>query len=327
MNDIGWKIIGLGQLALLLEASSPKPGNVNRTACFSDMDYRNFLTSASLLSRGLHECTARGIALAKGKLEPTEIGLGELIHMCVMDSLTGLNHTNTILGSILLYVPLTVAITASLSDEPKFSVERIRKYIKIITEHTTVQDATELYEAFRLTQPGGRMIKEDPQWSNLHRRYDFDNPSAIENLIEDDVSLTDVFRMSSDVDEISSEWSNGFQRTLLEVLPYLNKVATKLEDLEEGIVRTFVWLLALRPDGLIVKKAGRDRAEEIQHLAKITMDNWSEEQGPEELINSLDSVLREEGNLLNPGTTADIVSIAAFCRLVSSRKPAEPFMV
>ena len=321
MNDIGWKIIGLGQLALLLEASSPKPGNVNRTACFSDMDYRNFLTSASLLSRGLHECTERGIALAKEELKPAEIGLGELIRMCVRDSLTGLNHTNTILGSILLYVPLTVAITASLSDEPNFSVTRIQDYIRIITEHTTVKDATHLYEAFHLTQPGGRMIKEDPKWSNLHNRYDFDNPSAIKNLITDNVSLTDVFRMSSDVDEISSEWSNGFERTLLEVLPYLSKVATKLEDLEEGIVRTFVWLLAQRPDGLIVKKAGRDRADEIQHLAKTTMEGWSEEQGPEKLINNLDMVLRKEGNLLNPGTTADIVSIAAFCRLVSLTFP------
>ena len=321
MNDIGWKIIGLGQLALLLEASSPKPGNVNRTACFSDMDYRNFLTSASLLSRGLHESATRGIALAKGNLEPSEIGLGELIRFCVMDSLTGLNHTNTILGSILLYVPLTVSMTASLSDDPRFSVERIRKYVKIITEQTTVKDATDLYEAFHLTRPGGRMIKEDPHWSSLHRRYDFDNPNAIENLVEDNVSLTDVFRMSADVDEISSEWSNGFQRTLLKVLPYLKKVTTKLEDLEEGIVRTFVWLLAQRPDGLIVKKAGRDRAVEIQQLARTTMDNWSEEQGPESLINSLDRVLREEGNLLNPGTTADIVSIAAFCRLVNLTFP------
>jgi triphosphoribosyl-dephospho-CoA synthase len=285
------------------------------------MDYRNFLTSASLLSRGLHESATRGIALAKGNLEPSEIGLGELIHFCVMDSLTGLNHTNTILGSILLYVPLTVAMTASLSDDPRFSVERIREYVKTITDQTTVRDAMELYRAFQLTRPGGRMIKEDPQWSSLHHRYDFDNPNAIENLVEDNVSLTDVFRMSADVEEISSEWSNGFQRTLLEVLPYLNKVTTKLEDLEEGIVRTFVWLLAQRPDGLIVKKAGRDRAEEIQQLARTTMDNWSEDQGPESLINSLDRVLREEGNLLNPGTTADIVSIAAYCRLVNLTFP------
>ena len=321
MSDIVWKIIGLGQLSLLLEASSPKPWNVNRTACFSDMDYRNFLTSASLVSRGLHESATRGVALARRNLEPSDIGLGELIHFCVKDSLTGLNHTNTILGSILLYVPLTVAMAASLTDEPRFSIERIHHYIRTITKHTTVEDSTNLYKAFQLTHPGGRMVKEDPRWSNLHRRYDFDNPRAIEHLIEDNVCLTDVFQMSAQVDEISNEWSNGFHRTLGEVLPYLSEVTSKLEDLEEGIVRTFVWLLAQRPDGLIVKKAGRDRAEEIQLLAKSTMDNWSEEEGTENLIISLDRILREEGNLLNPGTTADIISVATFCRLVNITFP------
>ncbi len=165
------------------------------------------------------------------------------------------------------------------------------------------------------------MIKEDSERSDLHRRYDFDNPKAIENLVEDDVSLADLFKMSSQVDEISNEWSNGFQRTLGEVLPYLSKVSTQLDDLEEGIVRSFVWLLAQRPDGLIVKKAGRKRAKEIQLLAQTTMKNWSEEEGPENLIISLDKILREEGNLLNPGTTADIVSAATFCRLVNITFP------
>lgn len=321
MNDIVWKIVSLGQLSILLEASSPKPGNVNRNACFSDMDYRNFLTSASLLSRGLHESATKGIALAKGNLDPSELQLGELIHICVRDSLTGLNHRNTILGSILLYVPLTVAMAASLADMPKFSVHRIRQYIQTIIEHTSVADSTNLYRAFKLTQPGGRMIKEDPEWSDLHHRYDFDNQKVIENLVEDNVSLADLFKMSSQIDEISNEWSNGFQRTLGEVLPYLSNVSTELDNLEEGIVRSFVWLLARRPDGLIVKKVGRKRAEEIQLLAETTMNNWNETEGPENLIISLDKILREEGNLLNPGTTADIVSAATFCRLVSLTYP------
>lgn len=321
MSDILWKIVGLGQLSLLLEASSPKPGNVNRTANFSDMDYRNFLASASLLSRGLHDSAAKGIELAKGTIEPSYVGLGNLIHICVEDSLTGLNHRNTIHGSILLYVPLTVSISASLYEEPTFSVDRIRKYIQLVINQTTVNDATDLYRAFQLTNLGGRKIKEDPKWSDLHRRYDFDNPKAIQNLIEDKITLTQIFRMSTDVDEISSEWSNGFQRILEEIFPYLSKITSKLEDLEEGIVRTFVWLLAKRPDGLIVKKAGRKRAVEIQQLARDTMENWSVEEGPENLITRLDEVLREEGNLLNPGTTADIVSVATFCRLVSLSFP------
>ena len=321
MDDIVWKIVGLGQLSLLFEASSPKPGNVNRTACFSDMDYRNFLASASLLSRGLYESATKGVALARGNIEPSEVNLGDLIHICVKDSLTGVNQTNTILGSILLYVPLIVATAASLVEVPRFSVKRIRQYSQSIIDHTSVADATNLYRAFKLTRPGGSMIKEDSEWSDIHRRYDFDNPKAIENLVEDEVSLADLFKMSSQVDEISNEWSNGFQRILGEALPYLSKVSTQLDDLEEGIVRSFVWLLAQRPDGLIVKKAGRKRAKEIQLLAKMTMKNWSEEEGPENLIVSLDEILRKEGNLLNPGTTADIVSAATFCRLVDMTYP------
>ena len=321
MDDIVWKIVGLGQLSLLLETSSPKPGNVNRTACFSDMDYRNFLASASLLSRGLYESAKKGVALARGTIEPSEVDLGDLIHICVKDSLTGVNQTNTILGSILLYVPLIVATAASLAEVPRFSVKRIRQYSQVIIDHTSVADATNLYKAFKLTRPGGSMIKEDSEWSDIHRRYDFDNPKAIENLVEDEVSLADLFKMSSQVDEISNEWSNGFRRILDEALPYLSKVSTQLDDLEEGIVRSFVWLLAQRPDGLIVKKAGRKRAKEIQLLAQMTMENWSEEEGPENLIVSLDEILRKEGNLLNPGTTADIVSAATFCRLLEMTYP------
>ena len=72
---------------------------------------------------------------------------------------------------------------------------------------------------------------------------------------------------------------------------------------------------------MIVKKAGRKRAKEIQLLAETTMNNWSEKEGPENLIMSLDDILREESNLLNPGTTADIVSAATFCRLVKLTYP------
>jgi triphosphoribosyl-dephospho-CoA synthase len=323
MSELIWKIVGLGQLSLLLEASSPKPGNVNRTACFSDMDYRNFLASASLLSNGLYQCANRGRAIASGELEPSQVKLGELIYLCVKDSLTGLNERNTILGSILLYVPLTVAIAASLIEKPTFSLEKIRRYLEIIISNTTTEDSTNLYKAFQLTHPGGRKIKDAPEWSDLHSRYDFDNPNAVVNLIEDNVTLTNLFDMSSQVDEISEEWSSRFQLTLEEVYPYLSKITTSLDDIEEGIVRTFVWLLALRPDGLIIKKAGRDRALEIQKLASSVMNNWSEDQGPEELIVNLDHSLREEENLLNPGTTADIVSVATFCRLISLTYPKD----
>jgi triphosphoribosyl-dephospho-CoA synthase len=321
MSDIIWKLASLGQLALLLEASAPKPGNVNRNARFSDTDYRHFLTSASMMSRGLQRCASQGVKLGTGELSPEEVSLGELIEVCVLDSLNGLNQRNTILGSILLYVPLTVSMAASLKIDPHFSVEDIEKWLKTVIQNTTVNDTLGLYRAFIRSTPGGQRIKEEPEWSETHKRYDFDNPNVIVNIKEDNLKLAQLFKMSSDIDEISREWTNNFKFILREVYPFIRQVSSSLEDLEEAIVRSFVWLLAKRPDGLIIKKAGRARAEEIRELAENTMMNWSEMNGLEELIVKLDDALRKEGNLLNPGTTADIISTALFCRLVSLTYP------
>jgi len=274
-----------------------------------------------MMSRGLHMCASKGVRIGKSKLAPEEAGLGALIETCVSESLSGLNKRNTILGSILLYVPLTVAIAASLVEDRHFSTGNVRSWLQRIIQGTTVEDTAGLYRAFARSTPGGRKIKEDSQWSDIHRRYDFDNPAAIDNVMKDDLKLAELFSLSSDIDEISREWASNFELILGEVYPFIAEISQSLDDLEEAIVRSFIWLLSKRPDGLIVKKAGRARAEEIRRLAEKTVENWSDVCEPVELIVRLDDTLREEGNLLNPGTTADIISAAVFCRLVGLAYP------
>lgn len=321
MSDIIWRISSLGQLALLLEASSPKPGNVNRNACFSDTEYRHFLASAALMSRGLNLCASQGSSLVSNRIDPMDIGLGKLVETCVVDSLTGFNQRNTILGSVLLYVPLAVALSASVTRLERFDHANVQHWLRVIIDNTTVDDTLHLYRAFGYTNPGGRRIKEDSEWSEDHQRYDIDNPNAVSNIIEDNVTLIELFRMSSNIDEISNEWASHFNLILYDVYPYIKKISHSLEVIEESIVQTFVWLLSRRPDGLIIKKVGRARAHDIQNIATRIMDNWSEERGQQELIMKLDEILRDEDNLLNPGTTADIVSAATFCQLVSFSFP------
>jgi triphosphoribosyl-dephospho-CoA synthase len=269
------------------------------------------------MARGLHMSASRGVALAEGKLSSSEINIGELIHLSAQDTFTGINKRNTILGTILLYIPLVVASAAVVTQEKSCSTDGLVKWLKEITENTSVDDTLNLYKTFHLIRSTNPRVEESASWTETHSRYDIDNPHVLDNILEDKLTLYDLFKLSADVDEISSEWANKFNLTLSQIFPYLDKITDNLENLEEGIVQTFVWLLSLRPDGLIAKKAGEKRAEEVRALAEKTMKAWNHDRGPVELMIHLDEELRKEGNLLNPGTTADLVSAGIFCKLVA----------
>ncbi len=321
MKDIAWTLASIGQLSILLEASSPKPGNVNRQIGFSDTDYRHFLASASVMARGLYLSATRGILLANGEIPASEVHLGELIYLSASDTFTGINKRNTILGTILLYIPLVVSCAAAVEQDGKFSIERLAEWLKVIVDNTSVEDTVNLYKAFHLARSTSPKHNESASWTEAHSRYDIDNQHVFENIIEDNLTLKELFLMSSDVDEISNEWANQFNLTLNKVFPYLDDITDNLEDLEEGIVQTFIWLLSLRPDGLIIKKAGEQQAEEVRSLAKKIMTAWDQDAGPMEVMVQLDCELRKDGNLLNPGTTADLVSASILCKLASLEFP------
>ena len=263
---------------------------------------------------------SRGVALAEDNLKPEEIRLGEIILICAEDVFTGANKRNTILGTILLHVPLVVSSAAVLRNESCFSVKGIEPWIRKILDHTTPEDTIDTYRAFHLSNLGGETRKEAGTWTEFHDRYDIQNPSVYDNIREDEISLHQLFCASASVDEISNVWSEYFKSTLHEVYPRLERYSVGLEDLEEGIVKIFVWLLSQRPDGLIVKKAGFARAEEVRVLAEKAIGDSGIADGAK-LMLLLDKKLREEGTLLNPGTTADLVSAAIFCKLVAGEFP------
>ncbi|MHA2204763.1 MAG: triphosphoribosyl-dephospho-CoA synthase [Candidatus Thorarchaeota archaeon] len=321
MTDIPWTISSMGQLSILLEASSPKPGNVNRLQRFSDTGYRHFLASASLMGRGLYDAAKRGVDLAAGLIKPSEVKLGKLIFACSEDVFTGLNKRNTILGTVLLYIPIVVCSAAAVQEDSKFTVKGTKKWLRNVIDATTFEDSIEVYRAFHVSKPGGDRNKETMSWTALHDRYDIDNPQVYDNISEDGLTLQELFKASAEVDSITKEWSEYFEMTLNEIFPHLDKHTRGLEDLEEGIVKTFVWLLSQQPDGLIVKKAGADRAENVRALAQRIIEENPEGATGGSLMAQLDKELRKEGNLLNPGTTADLVSAAILCKLIAVSYP------
>ncbi|NWF96249.1 MAG: triphosphoribosyl-dephospho-CoA synthase [Candidatus Thorarchaeota archaeon] len=315
--DMAWTLASLGQLAILLEASSPKPGNVNRLRRFSDTGYRHFLASAALAGRGFHLAASRGIQAAEASLSPERVGMGEVVRLCIQDVFGGINRSNAILGSVLLHVPILMASAASIRESGVFDPYGVGQWMRCLVDATTVHDTIEVYRAFRLAGPIGSSRKDTDSWTEQHSRYDIDNPNVDRAIEEDNMTLKRLFDLSAQVDEISKEWSQYFETTLFRTLPVLEAHSSGLDDLEEGVVRAFIWLLSERPDGLIVKKAGRMAAERVRRLAMGIVREMKNHQDVTQLLEQLDNVLRVDGNRLNPGTTADLISAALLCRLTA----------
>jgi triphosphoribosyl-dephospho-CoA synthase len=119
------------QLACLLEASAPKPGNVSPGRHFADVRYEHFLASAAAI----------GLPFADAGNRP--VGATILRAATATSQWT---RSNTNLGIVLLLAPLARA--AALGGE-------LRQTLRTVLDQTTVADARDVYAAIRLASPGG----------------------------------------------------------------------------------------------------------------------------------------------------------------------------
>ena len=119
------------QLACLLEASAPKPGNVSPGRHFADVRYEHFLASAAAI----------GVPFAEAGTRP--VGATILRAATATSQWT---RSNTNLGIVLLLAPLAKA--AAEGDE-------LRRTLRTVLNQTTVADARDVYAAIRLASPGG----------------------------------------------------------------------------------------------------------------------------------------------------------------------------
>src|SRR5438105_15699150 len=129
-------VAAAAQLACLLEASAPKPGNVSPFASFRDATYEDFLASAAAIGPAL--------------LMAGERSLGATIRAGV-DATARWAPSNTNLGLVLLLAPLGPA--ALTPGGPTGASLRARLAATLAA--TTVADACDTYAAIRLAAPGG----------------------------------------------------------------------------------------------------------------------------------------------------------------------------
>jgi len=297
------------QLAILLEVSTNKPGNVNFNLGFKGTRAEHFLASAVAVTPSFEEGTKRGIRIANKKLSVSKAGIGEIIKVCVTDINKWQNGGNTLLGTVMLFVPIAVA--AGMSNTKKghtFDIVELRRNLKTVVEATTSQDAVDLYEAVDIAKPGGL---------NTSTKLDVNDPKSKQQLLKEDIPLFKVFQIGAPYDDICFEWVNNYPITFTEAYPYLIQVLKTKGDLNQAIVHTFLKVLADHPDTLIARKVGKQKAQEIsQDAQKVLKHGGLETPAGRKTINDLDHKLRSADNRLNPGTTADIIAATlALCTL------------
>jgi triphosphoribosyl-dephospho-CoA synthase len=82
----------------------------------------------------------------------------------------------------------------------------------------------------------------------------------------------------------------------------------------KAVVETFLRLLAAVPDTLIARKRGLAAAERVSAGAARVVATGGARAGA--ALEAFDASLREDGNALNPGTTADLVTAVLFVALL-----------
>jgi len=301
------------QLAILLEVSAyPKPGNVHRTADFEETRYEHFLASAVALGPHFKRAAEKGVLVHRGKVDFERVGVGKIIKEAVESVSFWQKGGNTVLGSIILLLPVAVAAGKALA-EGKFSIQHLRKSIKLVVKSTSPEDTVNVYEAINIAQPGG--LGKTP-------KLDVTNAASKKEILEDNVSLYEVFKISAPWDFISSEWVNDYHITFDIGYPFFTQQLEETKDINIATVHTFLKILSEIPDTLISRKTGMPSAKEILVQAKKVLENGglTTLEGREILL-KFDTKLRDPAHRLNPGTTADITSAVLALAILKGYNP------
>jgi triphosphoribosyl-dephospho-CoA synthase len=135
-------------------------------------------------------------------------------------------------------------------------------------------------------------------------------------MLEEGTTLYQVFRIAESYDTICSEWVNNYPITFEEIYPMLGKLLSSSIQPAKTTLSTFLEILSRHPDTFIARKGGLERARAVSAKARGILDAGPETVEGRRILDAFDFELRQSGNLLNPGTTADLIAAGlALCVL------------
>jgi triphosphoribosyl-dephospho-CoA synthase len=256
----------------VLEASAEKPGNITPSHDFRDTSYEDMLRSAIAVGPELARAGQRGV--------------GETV-LAVVQASRRVAPTNTNLGIALLLAPLA---KAALDNGP------LRERLRATLRALDLADARAAYDAIRLAGAGG-----------LRERVEHDVRS------EPAIGLREAMASAAARDSIASEYTSDYALTFE---TGVHALATALGDglvVREAIVELHLRLLSAVPDTLIARKRGAEDAARVSAGARdVLVAGGVRTAAGRRALRSFDASLREPGNALNPGTTADLVTATVF---------------
>jgi len=296
-------------LASLLELVGwPKPGNIHRRKDFEKTRFEHFITGIIAIQPNFKVfCEENFQKSYNNKDDYNSIELGPFFKKATEEMMKWQGGGNVILGHILILAPL-VAATLICIKKNQYNIKDLKYHLNKVIESATVNDTINLYQAIRIANPGG---------IGKIKKYDVTNEDSFNQLIKDKINLKKIFELSKDYDLISLEYSSGFSIIFNEGFPYFVKTFNQYRDINIATVNTYLKILSLHQDTLVIRKSGLDSALYISKMASTILEygGISTDKGLRLTI-ELDSELQKKKGTLNPGTTADLLSGVIFCSLL-----------
>ncbi|HSQ57477.1 MAG TPA: triphosphoribosyl-dephospho-CoA synthase [Gemmata sp.] len=208
---------------------------------------------------------------------------------------------NTNLGIVLLLAPFDLCKTG----------REFRSSLRAVLANLDFDhDARWVYEAIRLANPGGLGNATE---QDVHR-----DPT---------VTLLEAMKLAADRDLVARQYANGYADVFDFGVPAFLAGLQELGCVEAAIIDSQLRWLAKYPDSLIARKNGPAVAADVQRRAAdiLRVGGIATSEGCRAGV-ELDKHLRSDGNKLNPGTTADLITACLFVALRENKVlPSAPF--
>lgn len=286
LKRLGCSLVSVLAYGLYLEpVIHPKPGAVTMFRAHSDKSVNEFILNASIAEVALRESCLWG---SEGLRSPIARGLRVYRLLVVRAGL----KTNVALGSIMLLLPLAVALSRRAGDPVGLLV---REAHSIILRETGVEEAREYYKLLEYFKP-----------SHLGR-YEGLIPGVGSGY---PTSFVEILRVAS-WDLIHRELLEGYPITL----EAYNLIARSGSLDWDIVLSTLLELLARHGDTLIASKYGFSAYKRAKLEAGEAL-RIAEREGVLRAIEWLDELWRPRG--WNPGAVLDVIATALSLTLYSS---------